>query len=307
MKDVYCLKCNEKFKSDRSLTNHIKKVHGFINRREYDIKYDLIKKCGKCGKELIKTNQSGFCNVHRNRTGKNNPMFGKSVYEGWVHKYGKKIADEKKLAALEKNKIASKKLWEDDNYRNAVITNSSKPRHENFKIEQSKRIKQWYVDNPEQRKIRSISLKKKWEDGVITGKNTYSWNSSKGECELREMLIAENLWDVINTSIKYINEANDKKWLLPDIMINDKIVIEYNGDYWHANPTIYVATDILKFSNNTVYAASEIWKRDENRYNIIKSKGYVIIVVWEKDFKENKNNVLQKVKHQIMEILNEQK
>ena len=33
-----------------------------------------------------------------------------------------------------------------------------------------------------------------------------------------------------------------------DIAFNNKVLLEINGDFWHANPEQYKATDILKYT-----------------------------------------------------------
>lgn len=57
-----------------------------------------------------------------------------------------------------------------------------------------------------------------------------------------------------------------------------KLVVEFNGNYWHANPKIYNAAD--KIRNMT---AAEIWKREEERLIFLNDHDKIdnIIVVWE--------------------------
>ena len=59
-----------------------------------------------------------------------------------------------------------------------------------------------------------------------------------------------------------------------------KLVVEFNGDYWHANPTIYDATD--KIMGLT---AREVWDREEKRLNFLRNHDKIdkVIVVWESD------------------------
>jgi hypothetical protein len=69
-------------------------------------------------------------------------------------------------------------------------------------------------------------------------------------------------------------------------------VIEYNGDYWHANPAIYEAENIVKFRHKTA-AAKTIWKRDTKRLEFIRSMGYAVKIIWESDFKKNPEQTVQ--------------
>jgi G:T-mismatch repair DNA endonuclease (very short patch repair protein) len=66
----------------------------------------------------------------------------------------------------------------------------------------------------------------------------------------------------------------------PDILIEDrKLIIEVNGDKWHANPDRYKGTDIIKRFKGEITAA-EIWYLDKVREEHLKSFGYRVVVVW---------------------------
>ena len=64
-----------------------------------------------------------------------------------------------------------------------------------------------------------------------------------------------------------------------DILIPPNIVIECQGDYWHANPKAYKETDIL-YAGMT---AESIWKRDEYKDTLARKHGYTVIPLWESD------------------------
>nr|DAQ14815.1 MAG TPA: DNA mismatch endonuclease [Caudoviricetes sp.] len=57
-----------------------------------------------------------------------------------------------------------------------------------------------------------------------------------------------------------------------------KLVVEFNGNYWHANPKIYSATDKIR-----KLTAAEIWAREDKRLNFLQNHDKIdkIIVVWE--------------------------
>ena len=77
-----------------------------------------------------------------------------------------------------------------------------------------------------------------------------------------------------------------------DFKIGNKI-IEFYGDYWHVNPTMYKSEDIVgsKYDHSKV---KDIWERDEKRINLIKEKGYDILIIWEDDFEKNKEETKNK-------------
>ena len=80
-----------------------------------------------------------------------------------------------------------------------------------------------------------------------------------------------------------------------DIIVeNKKIVIEINGDYYHANPNKYKSTDILyKWKGHQ--EAKEIWEFDKQRKEQIESFGYTVLVLWESDIRNNFSEVQSKL------------
>lgn len=88
--------------------------------------------------------------------------------------------------------------------------------------------------------------------------------------------------------------------IYPDIVIEDLgIIIEFFGDYWHANPNKYKENDKLDIYGKILVA--DIWKRDNERLSFyVKNnkfkKYYDIFIVWEMDYKTNKKDVLNKFK-----------
>lgn len=71
-----------------------------------------------------------------------------------------------------------------------------------------------------------------------------------------------------------------------------KKIIEINGTFWHADPRVYKSSDVV-FQNNV---ASDIWRRDDNKLEYARSKGYDILVVWELDYSRNHAAVIDGIK-----------
>jgi len=73
---------------------------------------------------------------------------------------------------------------------------------------------------------------------------------------------------------------------LVDLYIKElDIVVEFNGDFWHANPKMFKESD-SPFPFNKTVTAKEIWKRDFDRLKFLKTKVKKVIIIWEKDLKE---------------------
>lgn len=65
-----------------------------------------------------------------------------------------------------------------------------------------------------------------------------------------------------------------------------KKAIEYNGDYWHANPLLYESSVVIKQTGRT---AKEIWDRDQIKIKALTDRGYEVKIIWESEFLENEN------------------
>ena len=70
-----------------------------------------------------------------------------------------------------------------------------------------------------------------------------------------------------------------------------KKIIEFNGDYWHCNPKIYNKNYFHKYLQMFAY---EIWDKDKLKNDSIKNIGYNILIIWESDYKNHKEQTIQK-------------
>ena len=73
---------------------------------------------------------------------------------------------------------------------------------------------------------------------------------------------------------------------------NNKRIIEFNGDYWHANPEKYKSTDLI--ANRQT--AKDIWEKDKLKTKVAIDKGFQIMTVWESDYKKDPESVIEKCK-----------
>ena len=91
-------------------------------------------------------------------------------------------------------------------------------------------------------------------------------------------------------------EIEYRKWssLLNSYVIYDVVhkncIIEFNGDYWHANPGIYVESALIRGSK-----AVDIWRKDMLKLKTATDLGFKVLTVWEQEFKSNKALTIEKV------------
>lgn len=113
------------------------------------------------------------------------------------------------------------------------------------------------------------------------------------------LLVESQLGKLENTSLSdpYCAWTSENSFFIYDIKHKD-CIIEFNGDYWHANPDIFSSSDKIK--NKT---AQEIWDKDKMKLELAKTLGFRVLVVWESAYYENKSETIEGV---IKWILNEQ-
>lgn len=116
--------------------------------------------------------------------------------------------------------------------------------------------------------------------------------------------ISRSLFDMLNQpeALYGSDEAillveSENKLIRPDYLLGNKI-IEFFGDFWHANPRKYNKDDVMEFPNRkvvgTTTTAGDVWIKDYERLNMLQREGYEILIVWEHDFKEDQQKVVDK-------------
>jgi len=82
----------------------------------------------------------------------------------------------------------------------------------------------------------------------------------------------------------------DGKYYSPDFYDPQReIIIEFNGDFFHANPEMYDDRKIF----NSGMTFEEVREREHNRFQKLKTFCKNVYVIWEKDWKNNPEKVTQ--------------
>lgn len=125
---------------------------------------------------------------------------------------------------------------------------------------------------PKIKKIKKIKKK---------GVKTYKPTVSKVEKEFGEWLIS------IGIPIKKQFKINYKFY---DFLIKDtNVIIEFNGDYYHANPLIYETKDL-----NSMQIRNK--KNDLIKRSLAEINGFEIIYIWENEFHKEKAKIKRLLK-----------
>lgn len=75
--------------------------------------------------------------------------------------------------------------------------------------------------------------------------------------------------------------------------IPKKKIIEINGDYWHCNPKLYNESYYVDQKKKN---AKQIWENDKKKIDLAEKNGYSVFVIWEYDWRHNKQKVIEDVR-----------
>jgi len=139
-------------------------------------------------------------------------------------------------------------------------------------------------------KERNDKWSKKMKETLKLNGN-YKQDSSKLEKNFIDNILNDS--HIMNYNC-YINKqfiifCNNDFYYTYDFKYKNKI-IEFNGDYWHCNPNKYNENFLNK--RKQMYA-KDIWKYDKLKIQKAIKEGYEVLVVWESDYKKNKEKIIQ--------------
>ena len=280
-----CKLCGCHCETKRGLSNHLTAKHkDEMTKEQYSNLFNMgwVKYCKTCGVKISSASKTGYCNKHRDRTGANNAFYGKT--------HTQKTRQKLKVNC----RLATAKLWQNQEYRKKVIDGTSKPRSEVGKLNISNGVKNSYDTIDGLRQLRSIVLKNTWQSGNMV-LSEFHINKSKPQYQIAQWLTDHfpNRNISLKQSIKY-KLGNKCKWFYPDILIDHKIIIQYFGDYWHMNPNIYQSDFV---NERTKVCAAQCWEHDSQRIETLRNMGYTVIIIWQSEFKHNKDGVKSELLH----------
>lgn len=146
--------------------------------------------------------------------------------------------------------------------------------------------------------------------GIVKGPAIYEEIISKKGSQIYHSNISQELFRELdyvlgNEKSYYASKNNefgmhsgDRYYFFDYTLPQKRKIIEFNGDYWHANPKIYESSWVHPVTNKTAY---EIWRFDSEKIDFVIKKGYKVMVVWESDYTNSSEKVIQ----QCLEFLNE--
>lgn len=116
------------------------------------------------------------------------------------------------------------------------------------------------------------------ENSIFKGRQKEGFYTSK--MELRVQAALSNSY--IKSKHQFEIKSEKKRYYFDFRLDKTNILIEVNGDYWHANPNKYKAEQKLNF-HGKFFKAKDIWKKDKEKRLAAEKKGFVILYLWEED------------------------
>jgi very-short-patch-repair endonuclease len=221
-------------------------------------------------------------------SGKRNGMYGKDSWSKGFTKY-----DDKRLmvASIKNSKTRKymydngdiKKLYGKDNPAYGIPSwNSGKTKYDD------KRIMSYSIKN-------SISQHALWESLSEEEKERRRrlWASQSLKCPKKETVIEKKIEIFLKSlEIDYKKQYRIGRFITDFYIPIPNLVIECQGDYWHANPLRYDYTNLNKTQMNNI-------TRDKNKIKELKRRNIKFLFLWENDIKNNYERVCNEIKREI--------
>ncbi len=268
---VECKICGAKLKNRTSLMKHISVSFGKGNILHPCPWYVYLAKY-EDRKELSRANLKRMYY----KDGKSTPMIAKElgINKGalirTLHWYGFKL---RSISEAAKNQIARDGLW---NKGETKYTHPSVKKYADSRLGNNNP----FIKAPgyEARRRKSIEVFAKYRNRGI---GNHSPKST--EQRMKSILDIEKIQFVDQFYIKY-----NSTWRLYDFLIEGSLIVEMQGNYYHANPSLYQPDDVIIIARQK-RLAKDIWKYDANKKQLAIDSGYVFLPIWEKDFAKMSN------------------
>lgn len=80
----------------------------------------------------------------------------------------------------------------------------------------------------------------------------------------------------------------------PDIFLGPKICVFADGDYWHANPLEYNATDLIRHGTG-LWTAEKLWAYDKLVTETLEAQGYKVFRFWGREVEQSPGACIDKI------------
>lgn len=269
------------------------------NTRKNKYKNTLIKKYGEgiTNVSQLETVKEKKAKTFQENWGEDNifkiDWFPEYVELIMIEKFGKKrITNAEKISKTKSNFSAEKKA--------EISKKVNETKKENFKNSSDEWKDFWH----EYRSFVSKEIfSKDYIRETLSKKQKELWSSLSEEEKYEKMkhllTISKSSLEsrvektFIENNIKFEPQYNVENYFF-DFLIFKNVLLEVNGDYWHANPEKYLKEDEIKFPGNKFIKAENIWLKDKIKKETGLNNGYRVIYLWESEIKKMTDEELLK-------------
>lgn len=202
-------------------------------------------------------------------------IFKEEKFKKWIKDNNfawNSLSNEENKSRVEKQTNSIKKFWNDP--KNREYVNSIKKKNK-------EKYLSWLNNLSEEEKKKYNEKKIKWWYELTDDQKSEIFSKRTAKYSKLESKISESL-ALLNISHSRQKFIKNKSF---DIhLTNTKILIEVNGDYWHANPLIYDENDQINYPGK-ILKASDVWNYDSKKKQIAEDKNYKVIYIWESEMK----------------------
>lgn len=86
--------------------------------------------------------------------------------------------------------------------------------------------------------------------------------------------------------VSYIPQRLIANKFCVDALVNDSLIIQFDGDYWHGNPSLYTNPDARQLRR---------MRLDKSQDAYLRKCGFTIIRIWESEIRESVSRVKERI------------
>ncbi len=142
---------------------------------------------------------------------------------------------------------------------------------------------------------KSPEIREKCIKTILDNPKAYSYSSKKANdffnILFEQLRNKDHIYFAAHNKEFGLRSKKDKRYYFYDFVdTTNKKCIEFNGNYWHANPLMYESNFLNKKSGLT---AKDVWKRDDYKLKVLEDAGYEILIVWELEYDTSKDEIIK--------------
>jgi hypothetical protein len=277
----------------KDLSSHIPRTH-HVSNNEYKEKYKIAIKCDSV-KNMMSQRISGKNNPGYQHNGKFSALSKNFIHytEDSIKNTSKKISKSNKENGNNNSTLAYwlKYTNGDGTKAKELLSQRQKTFSLEVCIEKYGEEKGLEVFNARQEKWLATLDSKTDEEKLRINKAKLYKNGmiSNSEKSLYKLLL--NYFPELES--QYIINYSSTKNYVYDIKHNNKI-IEFNGNYWHADPAKYKENQCIRFPGRDSVLVEDIWEKDRLKLEYAKELGFEVLVIWESEYLNKPEEIVQK-------------